>query len=217
MEIKNEFTVGVPIDQAWAVLTDLAGIAPCLPGAQLTGQEGETYMGKVRIKVGPVVSEFAGTASFIEKDDASYHAVIEAKGSDRRGSGNASAKITAGLRPDGDRTVVSVDTDLSISGKIAQFGKSAITEVSEKLLGQFVDCLEAKLTAGQTAPKVETPEDAGLTTSVAPSAAPTPEPQAEPEALDLMSIAGGAVYKRLIPVAVVAVVAVAVVIFVLVG
>ncbi len=215
MEIKNEFTVGVPINEAWAVLTDLAGIAPCLPGAQLTGREGETYMGKVKIKVGPVISEFAGTAAFIEKDDANYHAVIEAKGSDRRGSGNASAKITAGLRPDGDRTVVSVDTDLSISGKIAQFGKSAIIEVSEKLLGQFVDCLEAKLIAGQTAPTSETPEGAGSATPSAPSA--PPEPQAEPEALDLMSIAGGAVYKRLIPVVVVAVVVIAVVIFALVG
>jgi carbon monoxide dehydrogenase subunit G len=231
MEIKNEFTVSVPIDRAWAVLTDLAGIAPCLPGAQLTGQEGETYMGKVRIKVGPVISEFAGTAAFIEKDDANYRAVIEAKGSDRRGSGNASATITAGLRPDGDRTVVSVDTDLSISGKVAQFGKSAINEVSQKLLGQFVDCLEAKLTAGEPASSettpvgAEAPTPAPASSEVTPGGAEAPAPaspsvpapvQAEPEALDLMSIAGGAVYKRLIPVVVVGVVVVAVVIFLLV-
>lgn len=227
MEIKNEFIVSVPIDEAWAVLTNLAGIVTCLPGAQLTGQEGDTYLGKVRIKVGPVISEYAGTAVFTKKDDANYQAVIEVKGRDARGSGNASATITAGLRPDGDRTVVSVDTDLSITGKIAQFGKSAIVEVSQKLLGQFVECLEAKLAARQTAPGA-TPSDAGQSTPGATSSAgpetpgapgapsAAPEPQSEPEPLDLMSVAGGAVYKRLIPLVVVVVVVVAVVIFAIV-
>jgi carbon monoxide dehydrogenase subunit G len=80
MKIDNEFTVSVPIDQAWEVLTDLAGIAPCLPGAQLTGSEGDTYTGKIKIKVGPVTTEYAGTASFSEKDDTTYRAVIDAKG-----------------------------------------------------------------------------------------------------------------------------------------
>jgi hypothetical protein len=215
MEIKNEFTVGVPIDQAWAVLTDLAGIAPCLPGAQLTGQEGETYTGKVRIKVGPVVSEFAGTAAFTVKDDANYRAVIEAKGSDRRGSGNASATITAGLRTDDDRTVVSVDTDLSISGKIAQFGKSTIVEVSQKLLGQFVDCLEAKLTAGESAPAAPAPD--GVDSSLPAAANASAPPPDEPAALDLMSVAGAAVYKRLIPVVAVVIVVIVIVIFAIVG
>lgn len=213
MEINNEFTVSVPIDEAWAVLTNLAGIVTCLPGAQLTGQEGDTYMGKVKIKVGPVVTEYAGTAVFTEKDDATYRAVIEAKGRDSRGSGNASATITAGLRPDGERTVVSVDTDLSITGKIAQFGKSTIVEVSQKLLGQFVECLEAKLTAGQLAPSAAS-SDAEPATPGAPSAAP--EPQVEAEPLDLMSVAGGAVYKRLIPLVVGVVVVVTVVIIAIV-
>jgi len=213
MEIKNEFTVSVPIDEAWAVLTNLAGIVTCLPGAQLTGQEGDTYLGKVKIKVGPVITEYAGTAVFTEKDDTTYRAVIDAKGRDSRGSGNASATITAGLRPDGDRTLVSVDTDLSITGKIAQFGKSAIVEVSQKLLGQFVECLEAKLTAGQLAPSAA-PGDAVPATPGAPSAAP--EPQVEAEPLDLMSVAGGAVYKRLIPLVAVVVVVVVVVIIAIV-
>jgi len=115
MEIKNEFTVAVPIDQAWAVLTDLALVASCLPGAQLTGQEGDTYLGKVKIKVGPVVSEYAGTAVFTSKDDTNYRAVIEAKGRNSGGAGNASANITASLRADGANTIVSVDTDLSIT------------------------------------------------------------------------------------------------------
>jgi carbon monoxide dehydrogenase subunit G len=145
MKIENEFTVSVPVERAWEVLTDIEGIAPCMPGAQLTGVEGDTYSGKLRVKVGPVISEFAGTVSFVTLDEAERRAVIDAKGRDSRGAGNASATIAASLRPDGDRTVVSVDTDLRISGKLAQFGNRMIAQVSEKLLGQFVDCLESKL------------------------------------------------------------------------
>jgi carbon monoxide dehydrogenase subunit G len=148
VKITNEFTVHTPIDHAWAVLTDLAGIAPCLPGAQLTGVDGDVYRGKVKVKVGPVISEFAGTARFVERDDAAHRAVIDAKGRDPRSAGNAAALITAELRPDGDATVVSVDTDLKISGKLAQFGSGMISEVSAKLLGQFVESLEAKIAAG---------------------------------------------------------------------
>ena len=148
MNIDNEFKVSLPIGQAWDVLTDLEGIAPCLPGAQLTGSEGGTYSGKVKVKVGPVTTEYAGTAALTEKDASAYRAVISAKGREARGTGNASATITARLRPDGDQTLVSVSTDLKISGKIAQFGSSVIAEVSEKLLGQFVDNLEAMLAAG---------------------------------------------------------------------
>jgi carbon monoxide dehydrogenase subunit G len=147
VKITNEFTVHTSIDQAWAVLTDLAGIAPCLPGAQLTGVDGDVYRGKVKVKVGPVISEFAGTARFVERDDAGHRAVIDAKGRDPRSAGNAAALITAELRPEGDATVVTVDTDLKISGKLAQFGSGMISEVSGKLLGQFVESLEAKIAA----------------------------------------------------------------------
>ena len=90
MKITNEFTVQIPIDEAWKVFTDLEGIAPCMPGAQLTGVEGEVYKGKVKIKVGPVISDFSGTAQFTSKDDAAYRAVIDAKGRDARSAGNAS-------------------------------------------------------------------------------------------------------------------------------
>jgi len=170
MKINNEFTVHTPIDKAWAVLTDLEGIAPCLPGAQLTGVEGDVYSGKVKIKVGPVVSEFAGTAKFVEKDDTAYRAVIDAKGKDSRSAGNAAAIITASLRADGDSTVVSVDTDMKISGKLAQFGSSMIKEVSGKLLTQFADALEAKIGAGDTvtstAPAAEAATAAGTTTGL---------------------------------------------------
>jgi uncharacterized protein len=152
VKITNEFTVHTSIDQAWAVLTDLAGIAPCLPGAQLTGVDGDVYRGKVKVKVGPVISEFAGTARFVERDDAGHRAVIDAKGRDPRSAGNAAALITAELRPEGDATVVTVDTDLKISGKLAQFGSGMIKEVSGKLLGQFVESLEAKIGSSAAAP-----------------------------------------------------------------
>ncbi|WP_250002889.1 SRPBCC domain-containing protein [Actinoplanes sp. M2I2] len=150
MKITNEFTVHTPIDRAWQVLTDLPGIAPCLPGAQLTGVDGDVHQGKVKVKVGPVISDFSGTARFTEKDDEAHRAVIDAKGRDARAGGNASALVTAVLRPDGDSTVVSVDTDLKISGKLAQFGSGMIKEISGKLLAQFVTNLEAKLAADQS-------------------------------------------------------------------
>ncbi|SCG54116.1 Carbon monoxide dehydrogenase subunit G [Micromonospora echinaurantiaca] len=169
MKITNEFAVNTPIERAWAVLTDLAGIAPCLPGAQLTGVDGDVYRGKVKVKVGPVVSEFAGTARFVEKDEARYRGVIDAKGRDARSAGNASALVTAQLRPDGGRTLVTVDTDLTISGKLAQFGSGMIKEISAKLLAQFVANLEAMLAA----------EEAGTT---APAGGPPASPtRAEPE------------------------------------
>lgn len=222
MKIENEFTVSVPIEKAWEVLTDLEAIAPCLPGAQLTGSDGDKFTGKVRIKVGPVTSEYAGVASFVEKDDAAYHAVIDAKGKDSRGAGNASALITARLTPQGEHTVVNVDTDMKISGKIAQLGSGMIKEISEKLLGQFVVCLEAKLAATQTAAPGPTPTPppapspapppataVGAASGARPAPAPPVTPTPEPEALDLMGLAGGSVYKRLIPVAVGAAVIVA--------
>jgi hypothetical protein len=198
MNIDNEFKVHLSIGEAWEVLTDLAGIAPCMPGAQLTGSEGDTFSGKVKVKVGPVTTEYTGTATFVEKDASAYRAVISAKGREGRGTGNASATITAQLRPDGDQTVVSVGTDLKISGKIAQFGSSVMAEVSEKLLGQFVDSLEAMLAAPSGDGPGE-PEPAPATAPRPVQAAGTVQPTAEPEAIDLMKLAGGSVAKRIIP------------------
>ena len=265
MKIDNEFTVSVPIELAWPALTDLAEVSLCLPGARLTGVESDVYSGEVRVKVGPVVSEYAGTAQFAEKDDAIYRAVIDAKGRDSRGAGNASAQITMQLEPDGLRTVVKVDTDLRITGKIAQLGGGMIAEVSQKLLGQFVECLEAKLAApvpaelsdaaarsdlSPDAPAGSDPPDAPAGSELSPDAAagselspdapagselspdetaaaehggngptpalpkvsPPPEPRPAPEPLDLMSLAGGSLLKRLVPVLVILVV-VAVVVF----
>ena len=217
--------MSVPVELAWPALTDLEEVSLCLPGARLTGVENDVYSGEVRVKVGPVVSEYAGTAQFAEKDDANYRAVIDAKGRDSRGAGNASAQITMQLEADGLRTVVKVDTDLKITGKIAQLGGGMIAEVSQKLLGQFAECLEAKLAAPPPSepPDAATPSDLSPNETVAAEergngptsptaeAVPPPEPRPAPEPVDLISLAGGSVLKRLVPLVVVVVVVLVVV------
>ncbi|MEV8544772.1 SRPBCC family protein [Streptomyces sp. NPDC051572] len=212
MKIDNEFSVGVPVERAWQALTDLEALAPCMPGAELTGVDGDIHRGKVRVKVGPMVSQFAGTARFVERDESAHHAVISAAGKDMRGGGNASATVDARLRGEGEGTVVTVVTDLNISGRLAQFGSGMIKEISEKLFAQFVANVETQLLATREAEAEPEAEPEAV-----PAAAPvTPVPQPVPSVpLDLMQVAGASVYKRLLP-AVGAVVVIAVVIYLLV-
>jgi carbon monoxide dehydrogenase subunit G len=136
MELKNEFHVSVPIDIAWAVLTDLERVAPCMPGAELQEVEGDEYRGIVKVKVGPITAQYKGSARFVEKDDDQHRAVLLAEGRDSRGQGNASATVTAIAIPDTDGTTVSIVTDLAITGKVAQFGRSVMGDVSAKMLGE---------------------------------------------------------------------------------
>ncbi|GLY15163.1 carbon monoxide dehydrogenase subunit G family protein [Kineosporia sp. NBRC 101677] len=215
MRIDNEFTVATTVDEAWRVLTDLAGIAPCMPGARLTGVEGDVYSGRVKVKVGPVISEYAGTARFVEKDDTAYRAVIDAKGRDSRGAGNAAATIHAGLRPDpedGGRTIVTVGTDLSISGKIAQFGSGMIKDVSTRLLGQFAENLEAKLRAEEetraVVPEPNPAETPAETSSPQPVVAAT-----EDETLDLLSLAGTSIRRRAVAAGAAAAAVIAIIVY----
>jgi uncharacterized protein len=142
MELTNEFVVPVKVDEAWGLLTDVERIAPCMPGAELQEIDGEEYRGVVKVKVGPITAQYKGKARFVEKDDAAHKAVLRAEGRDTRGQGNANATITATLEPEGDGTKVKVVTDLAITGRAAQFGRGVMADVSTKLLGQFVDCLE---------------------------------------------------------------------------
>ena len=219
MELSNEFRVNAPIEEAWAVLTDIELIAPCLPGAQLTEVDGETYSGQVKIKVGPITAQYKRTAVFSEKDDATHRAVIDAKGRDTRGQGNASAAVTAQLTAEGESaTNVAIQTDLKLSGKVAQFGRGVLADVSEKLLGEFQVCLEGKLAAGATGGaaggngaaaaevSAESGADAGeASTSPGPAASTGPRriEMPEPEPVDLLETAGAPVIKRLIPVVIV--------------
>ncbi len=195
MKLENEFRVSVPIDHAWEVLTDIPLITPCLPGATLTDHDADEYKGKVKIKVGPVTADYSGSAVFVTRDETAHHVEISASGRDSRGSGNASATITADMTADGDGTKVSITTDLKISGKVAQFGKGMIAEVSGKLIDQFVDCIEQELLGEAIIDRVAA-EGAAAPGEAAPA---RPRPQ-QAEALDLMEYAGNSVYKRLIPV-----------------
>jgi carbon monoxide dehydrogenase subunit G len=188
MKIANEFTVNAPIEDAWNVLTDLEQVIPLMPGAQMTGREGDDVLGKVKVKVGPVTSEFSGKVHFVEQDSAAHRAVIDGKGKEARGTGNAAATVTAQLHDAGDHTRVTVDTDLKIVGKLAQFGSGMLQQVSEKLLGQFVESLEAKLSA-ESAPVAQ------VHNGQAPSLA-DPARHAEAEPIDLIQLAGGGALKK---------------------
>lgn len=188
MELTNDFSVSVPVDEAWAVLTDLERIAPCMPGAELQEIEGDEYRGVVKVKVGPITAQYKGTARFQELDDANHKAVIRAEGRDSRGQGNASATISATLTQEGSSTQVSVVTDLTVTGKVAQFGRGVMADVSAKLLDQFVQALERDVlaSAAQTPPS-------------APSG-PRKIESKPAEPVDLLGTAGSPVLKRVGPI-----------------
>lgn len=151
MELTNEFSVSVPVEEAWDVLTDVTRIAPAMPGAKLETVDGDEYRGVVKVKVGPVTAEYKGAATFLERDPVAHRAVLRAEGRETRGQGNATAIITATLAPDGAGTHVSVVTDLSITGRVAQFGRGVLGDVTSKLLGQFVTSLETTVLGGGAA------------------------------------------------------------------
>lgn len=177
MELTNDFRVGVPVERAYAVLTDVERIAPCLPGAELQEIEGDEYRGVVKVKVGPITASYQGAATFVERT-APNRVVLRAEGRETRGQGNATATITATLTPDGDGTTVTVVTDLTITGRVAQFGRGVLADVSGKLLGQFVECLESTVLAGPE-PVVEAAAATAVPTP-SPVEAPAPEPVVEP-------------------------------------
>ena len=227
-QLINEFTVNRPIDEAWAIITDVERIAPCLPGAELQEIEGETYRGVVKVKLGAISSQFKGEANFLDRDDAAYRAVIKGVGRDTGGRGNASAEITAqaeSLSPTSTKVVVS--TDLHITGKVAQFGRGIMGDVSSKLMAQFANNLNEMLDeqgldpapAGDEAADTTTTEpgatEAGTTerddTAAATAATPLADapvsqvrkingPATEP--IDLMEVGGGSILKRAVPAAV---------------
>ncbi len=187
MELVHRFTVPSSVDETWAAFMDLESIAPCFPGATLSSVDDDEFTGSVKIKLGPISMLYNGTGRFVERDEAARRAVIEAKGKDKRGNGTAGAKVTAQLSADGDGTAVEVSTDLSITGKPAQFGRGVIQDVSDKLLGQFVDCIAGKL-GPETGKHAAAPPDPGADspglTSPGPTgpgpASPGPPPAPEP-------------------------------------
>jgi carbon monoxide dehydrogenase subunit G len=221
MDLNHAFTVEVPVEDAWRILTNVERIAPCLPGAQLQEIEGDVYRGAVKVKVGPIQAQFKGQASFVEFDEVAHKVVLKGEGRDIGGKGNASALITAELTAlTATSTSVTVNTDLSVTGKVAQFGRGAMADISDKLLAQFVVNLNEMIAASDApaaapAPVAETaaPAPADAPTPSAASASEAPAEPAQPtvrkidgpeaEALDLLSISRGVILKRALPVVVV--------------
>ena len=197
MDLNHEFTVNVPVTEAWAILTDLERIAPCLPGAQLTEVEGDTYRGQVKIKVGPILAQFKGQASFMSRDDVAHKASLKGEGRDTTGKGNASAIITAELTSvTPTSTKCTVHTDLSISGKVAQFGRGALADVSDKLLAQFSENLNQLISAAP-APSAPVVAEAAPAPSEQPTIRKIDGPEVAP--LNLLDTAGSTIAKRAIP------------------
>jgi uncharacterized protein len=172
VQLDHEFTVPVPAAQAWPVLLDIDRIAPCMPGATITKIEGDDFEGTVKVKVGPITVTYGGSASFLEKDESDRRAVIEARGRETRGTGTATARVTAQLHDEGDSTRVVVSTDLAITGKPAQFGRGVMSDVGGKLLGRFAECLSEQLAAGQPAPASAEAASAEAASAEAAPAAP---------------------------------------------
>jgi len=204
MELNHHFTVNVPVAEAWKILTNVELIAPCLPGAQLQEVEGDTYRGVVKVKVGPIQAQFKGQASFLERNDVDHKAVLKGEGRDTGGKGNASALITAQLTSiSATSTKVEVNTDLAITGKVAQFGRGAMADISDKLLAQFSENLNTLISEIPSDTAAE-PAVAEVTEVAAPSASAEPvvrkidAPEAAP--INLLDAAGSTMLKRALPV-----------------
>jgi carbon monoxide dehydrogenase subunit G len=212
-QIVNEFTVNRPIDEAWPIICDVERIAPCLPGAQLEEIEGDIYRGRVKVKLGAVTAQFKGEAQFVERDDAAHTAKLVGKGRDTGGRGNAEADIYAAaeaLSP--TSTKCTVTADLHITGKVAQFGRGIMGDVSKKLMDQFSANLNTMLDEQAVAPAAPSAASAepvapthdttsGTVGAAGPAGTATVRkvngPAAEP--VDLAGMAGPALLKRLAP------------------
>ncbi len=145
MELRHEFTVPATIEETWAAFNDIESVAVCFPGATVSSVDGDTFEGSCKVKLGPIALTYNGNGTFVEKDESARRMVIDAKGKDKRGNGTAGAHVTATMTKEGTSTKVEVLTDLNITGKPAQFGRGVMQDVSDKLLGQFTQCLEKKV------------------------------------------------------------------------
>ena len=210
MKLENEFTVNVPVEDAWNVLLDLERVTPCLPGAALTEQsDDDEYKGEMKVRLGPVTQEYNGTVRIEEADESEHRAVLKADGKDARGQGAATATITSTLHDEGDgSTKVRVETDMQITGRAAQFGRGVQQDVAERLLSRFAECLENEIVGGGAKEEAEaaaTSEAGPLKNGAAAEGASEEEEQPrrriiqqdrEVEPLDLGEASRDAVLKR---------------------
>jgi carbon monoxide dehydrogenase subunit G len=168
MDLTHRFSVPAQMDEAWNAFNDLEGLAPCFPGATISSVEGDEFSGSVKIKLGPIALVYNGSGRYVERNDAERRVVIEARGKDKRGNGTATATVTAKFAGDGDQTQIEVFTDLAITGKPAQFGRGVISDVSDKLLNQFVSCVSDRFAqSGLGAAQAPSANEAAAATSTA--------------------------------------------------
>jgi uncharacterized protein len=191
MELTNTFTVPVPIDQAWRIMLNVGQLGPCMPGATIDDITGGDVQGRVKVKLGPITTTYQGKLTFAEQDAAARRVVLNAAGRETHGNGTASAQITAVLTSSGAGTEVTVTTDLSVTGKPAQFGRGIMADVSERIMNQFADNLARELEAGRLQPPSGQPPQ------------PEDRPRPSAEALDLADAVRGPLARRLGPVLVV--------------
>lgn len=195
MQLSSSFKVPVPVDEAWRVMLDYPRLARCMPGATVTEVQDDDVLGQVKVKLGPVSITYQGKVTFAEKDERHHRIVASAAGREVRGSGTASAQVTAVMTDADGATEVTVSTDLNITGRPAQFGRSVVAEVSERLIGQFAGNLARELEGAHAVEDTAAP--AGAPAGAAPRQ-PAP-PRAAKDTLDLLGLAGGPVLKRLVP------------------
>jgi carbon monoxide dehydrogenase subunit G len=198
MQLANKFTVPAPIDEAWRTLLDVERIAPCIPGASLDAVDGDECAGQVKVKLGPITVAYKGTARFVTRDEDSRTVVVEAAGNETRGSGSASATMTMTLQDRGAETGCAITTDLTVTGKPAQFGRGVMADVSAKLIDQFARRLaEEVLRPVQAAP----PTAVSAVEPAAPGAARAQRAERrDNDPIDLINSAGLPVLKRVLPV-----------------
>jgi carbon monoxide dehydrogenase subunit G len=210
MKLEQSFEVAAPIEQVWDALIDIERVAPCLPGASVTGRnEDGSYSGAMTIKIGPTTAAYAGRLEMEQIDEDARAATMQAQGTDKRGQGGAKATISSKLSSlDGDRTRVEVITDYHITGRLARFGRGGMIEdISERLLRDFAQCLQSTLVGGRDAQAAETQDGAepastdGASAAAEPAAAPTAEtptpaePQ-ESQPLNAVPLVAGVVRDR---------------------
>lgn len=191
MQLENGFTVPVPVDEAWKAFLDLERVAPCMPGAVLDTLEGDTFTGRVKVKVGAVQLSYKGEGT-VRRDEAARTVVLDLSGAETRGSGTANAMVTAVLTADPVGTRVRVSTDLDITGKPAQFGRGIMTEVGDKIVKQFATRLAEMLASGSAGAGTGASAEASSASGAAAERGEKTKQaklteQAEPEALDLGS------------------------------
>jgi carbon monoxide dehydrogenase subunit G len=228
VELQNSFVVPSDIETAWKTLQDVEFLAPCVPGATLTKSDGENFEGNVKVKLGPVAMTYGGTARFVSRDESTYTAVIEGSGKETKGTGTAKGLVTARLVAEApDRARCDVVSELTVTGKAAQFGRGVMQDVAGRIIDQFSNNLAAQMAAagaaagaaaaaaeGSAEGAAEGAAEAGTTTTTAAPAAPAPAPQIQrDEAIDLLGTAGAPVLKRALPIALGVVALVAVIVW----